>query len=104
MTAVIPVWTNLYPRKFPDGTVIWTAPTGHTYTTYPGSSHLFPKLCEPTAALWTGEPPVVETTTERGAMMPKRLHTRARNTAKAIAAERRLNDALVAERNKPPPF
>jgi hypothetical protein len=28
----------------------------------------------------------------------------AHNTAKAIAVERRLNDALVAERNKPPPF
>jgi len=37
-------------------------------------------------------------------MMPKRRHTRAANTAKAKAAERRLNDDLVAERNKPPPF
>ena len=26
------------------------------------------------------------------------------DTAKAINAERRLNDALVAERNRPPPF
>jgi hypothetical protein len=37
-------------------------------------------------------------------MMPKRRHTRAQNTATAVAAERRLNDTLVAERNKPPPF
>jgi hypothetical protein len=37
-------------------------------------------------------------------MMPKRRHTRAQATAKAIAAERRLNDDHVAERNKPPPF
>jgi hypothetical protein len=44
--------TNRYPRKLPDGTVIWTSPTGHTYTTYPGSNHLFPKLCEPTGTLW----------------------------------------------------
>ena len=29
-------------RQLPDGTVVWTAPTGHTYTTYPGSKHLFP--------------------------------------------------------------
>jgi hypothetical protein len=36
-------------------------------------------------------------------MMPRR-HTRAANIAKAQAAERRLNDALVVERNKPPPF
>ena len=88
--------------------MIWTSPTGHTYTTYPGSKHLFPKLCEPTATLWAGEPPDVETTDDRGMMMPRRLNTRAQNTAKAIAAERRLNDPLVAEhlaqRNKPPPF
>jgi len=37
-------------------------------------------------------------------MMPKRRHTRAHTTATAIAAERRLNDAHVAQRNKPPPF
>ena len=91
-------------RQLPDGTIIWTSPTGHTYTTYPGSLHLFPSLCKPTATLWTGEPPVAEPTGERGAMMPKRRHTRAHNTAKAKAAERRLNDPLVAERNRPPPY
>jgi hypothetical protein len=91
-------------RQLPDGTVVWTSPTGHTYTTYPASLHLFPTLCEPTATLWPGEPPVVEPTANRAAMMPKRRNTRAHNTAKAIAAERRLNDAHVAERNKPPPF
>jgi hypothetical protein len=41
-------------------------------------------------------------------MMPKRRNTRARNKAKAITAERKLNDAYAAERiverNKPPPF
>jgi hypothetical protein len=36
--------------------------------------------------------------------MPKRRHARAANTAKAKAAERRLNNPIVAERNKPPPF
>ena len=95
-------------RQLPDGTLIWTSPTGHTYTTHPGSMHLFPKLCQPTAILWPGEPPVAESTGDRGAMMPKRRHTRAENTAKAVMAERRLNDdyvaALIAERNKPPPF
>jgi hypothetical protein len=81
-----------------------TLPTGHNYTTYPGSKHLFPTLCEPTATLWTGDPPDVETRGDHSVMMPKRRNTRAHNTAKAIAAERRLNDPLVAERNKPPPF
>ena len=44
-------------RQLPDGTIIWTSPTGHTYTTYPGSLHLFPRLCTPTATLWTDQPP-----------------------------------------------
>jgi len=96
--------TGWRDRQLPDGTVVWTAPTGHTYVTHPGSKHLFPRLCQPTATLWTGEPPVIESAAERGAMMPKRRHSRAHNTAVAKAAERRLNDPLVAERNKPPPF
>ena len=91
-------------RQLPDGTVIWTSPTGHTYITYPGSLHLFSSLCKPTATLWTGEPPAVEPAGERGAMMPTRRHTRAHNTATAKAAERKLNDPHVAQRNRPPPF
>jgi hypothetical protein len=91
-------------RQLPDGTVVWTSPTGHTYATYPGGRHLFPELCQPTGTLWTGDPPEVETRGDRGVMMPRRRNTRGHNTARAIAAERRLNDALVAERNKPPPF
>jgi hypothetical protein len=37
-------------------------------------------------------------------MMPRRNQTRAHSRAQRIEAERRLNDAYVAERNKPPPF
>ena len=99
-------------RQLPDGTVVWTSPTGHTYTTYPGSRHLFPTLCEPTGTLWTGQPPAaVDTAGDRGVMMPKRRHTRTHNTAKAIAAERRLNQNHAATSigcahgsNDPPPF
>jgi hypothetical protein len=36
--------------------------------------------------------------------MPRRNSTRARDRAKRIEAERRLNDAYVAERDRPPPF
>ena len=100
-------WTGVkgfQERQLPDGTVVWTYPTGHAYTTYPGSMHLFAQLCEPTATLWAGDPPIVEPGADRALMMPKRRHTRAHNRAKAIAAERRLNDDLVAEHNKPPPF
>ena len=94
-----------YPRKLPDGTVIWTSPTGHTYTTYPGSTAAVPdpvRSPPPRCGLATHPPP--KPTDDRGVMMPKRRNTRAHNTAKAITAERRLNDAHVAERNKPPPF
>ena len=84
----------------PDGTVIWTSPTGHTYTTYPASLHLFPTLCEPTGTLWTGEPPTVEPMCDRGVMMPKRRRTRNHNTAKAIAAERRQNETYSATTNE----
>jgi hypothetical protein len=37
-------------------------------------------------------------------MMPRRTNARAHDRAKRIEAERRLNDAHVAERSKPPPF
>ena len=91
-------------QQLPDGTLTLTSPTGHTYTTYPGSKRLFPALCEPTGTLWTGEPPTVDTIGDRGVMMPKRRHTRAENLQRRVEAERKLNDEYVAERNKPPPF
>jgi hypothetical protein len=43
-------------------------------------------------------------TIHRGLMMPKRKRTRSQTRAQRIQAERALNDAHVAERNKPPPF
>jgi hypothetical protein len=36
--------------------------------------------------------------------MPRRKRTREQNRQQSITDERRLNDAYVAERNKPPPF
>jgi hypothetical protein len=92
-------------RQLPDGTLILTAPTGHTYTTHPGSKLLFPALCAPTGELWPpGQEPVVEPSAGRGTMMPKRRRPREYYRQRAIEAERRLNDDHVAERNKPPPF
>ena len=100
--------TGWRDRQLPDGTIVWTSPTGHTYATYPGSKHLFPQLCEPTATLWHDDPPAVDTNDNRAAMMPKRRHTRAHNKTRAVTAERKLNDSYaagrIAERNKPPPF
>ena len=96
-------WTAWHDEQCPDGTVIWTSPTGHKYVTRPGSRLLFPALCVP-----TGELPVVPTQYrgpgDRGVMMPKRRRTRAQDRDYRIDAERALNDAHVAERNEPPPF
>ncbi|KUI30609.1 hypothetical protein AU196_13910 [Mycobacterium sp. IS-1742] len=89
-------------QQFADGTIVWTSPTGQTYTTQPGSALLFPTLCAPTAPA----PPrhAEATDTDRGLMMPKRRRTRAQDRARRIDEERRLNDNLVTERTKPPPF
>ena len=89
-------------RQLPDGTMIWTAPDGQTYTTYPGSRIPFPSLCRPTAPVTATAPATCEP--GRSLAMPRRKHTRAENRRRAIEAERRLNDDYVAERNKPPPF
>lgn len=101
-------------RQLPDGTVIWTAPTGHTYTTKPGGSLFFPQL-----AISTGELVIPETTgppsEHRGLMMPMRKRTRSEDRAYRIAVERQHNAAriarkqlLLAERiardDEPPPF
>jgi hypothetical protein len=92
-------------QQLPDGTLILTSPTEHTYTTKPGSAQLFPALSEPTATLWApGHEPSVWPRDDRGVMMPKRRRTRAENRARRIEAERRLNNDYVAERNRPPPF
>ena len=81
--------------------MVSTAPSGQTYTTYPGSRLLFPTLCRPTAPVAsTGATPQAAT----GLMMPRRKHTRDYNRQKSIDAERRLNDDHVAEHNRPPPF
>ncbi|WP_226863523.1 HNH endonuclease signature motif containing protein [Mycolicibacterium baixiangningiae] len=91
-----------HDEQLPDGTVIWTSPSGQTYTTQPGSALLFPTLCIPTA------PAPATTATKRtansGLKMPRRSRSRAKDRAYRIEIERRLNDDLVAERNEPPPF
>ena len=90
-------------QQLPDGTVIWTAPSGQTYTTYPGSRLLFPMLCKPTAPVHA---PANAASVEpnRGLKMPRRKTTRAHDRAKRVDEQRKLNDEYVAERNKPPPF
>jgi hypothetical protein len=101
-------------QQLPDGTLIWTAPSGHTYVTTPGSALLFPSLCAS-----TGHPPPVVPAAERcgdkTAMMPRRTRTRAQSRAHRIAAERRQNrrnrelaevhpaSAVAKDAHAPPP-
>jgi hypothetical protein len=96
-------WTGWRDEQWPDGTIVWTSPSGHTYTTRPGSRLLFPTLCLPTGEL-PSAPTTERPTAPRGLMMPTRRRTREEDRSQRIDAERALNAARVAERNKPPPF
>lgn len=86
-----------------DGTIRWTSPTGQVYTTLPGSRIFFPDWNTDTGDLPPGPRPSAPCPS-RGLQMPLRARTRAAERASRIRRERALNDALVAERNKPPPF
>lgn len=85
-----------------DGTIVWTSPTGRTYTTYPGSRLLFPRWNTHTGPV--AAPAVAPQGVNRGLMMPTRRRSRAADRAYRIRCERALNDAHVSERNRPPPF
>jgi hypothetical protein len=94
-------WSDV---QYPDGTIVWTAPTGRTYTTRPGSRLLFPRWHTTTATLPKLSSPDHDHDHDRGLMMPTRRRTRAAERARRISRERALNDADVSERNRPPPF
>jgi hypothetical protein len=79
-------------QQLPDGTLIFTSPSGHTYVTTPGSALLFPSLCLSVGGFPTPEvEPPADYCGERTAMMPKRRRTRAQDRARRVATERRQN-------------
>jgi hypothetical protein len=94
-------WPGWSDQQLADGTVVVTTPTGHAYTTKPGSSLFFP-----TWAISTPAPPgsPTEPGEYRALMMPARKRSRAKARADRVKSERALNDADIAERNRPPPF
>ena len=58
-------WTGKngwHDRQLPDGTVIWTSPTGHTFTPHaPEVRSCSPRtLRPPTPTLWNGDPPTID--------------------------------------------
>jgi Domain of unknown function (DUF222) len=92
-------WTD---RQFPDGTVEWTAPTGHVWTTKPGGALFFPQLARPTGKLVL--PSEVPRTTSGALMMPARAKTRAEDRQARIDCERARNYKRLFTDVEPPPF
>jgi uncharacterized protein DUF222 len=102
-------------RQLPDGTVVWTAPSGQVYTTTPGGAFFFPQLAKPTGRLSILTDRGDAQDALRGVMMPTRKRTRAQDRAYRIASERRINQERLAEKHRqhqawlaatyePPPF
>ncbi|OBA86095.1 hypothetical protein A5662_03425 [Mycobacteriaceae bacterium 1482268.1] len=100
-------------HQLPDGTVTFTAPTGHTYRTEAHGGTLFPALAEPTADL--GDIAVPDESPHRGVMMPTRKQTREQDRRDRITRERRERKELNAQEERerqawlaatyePPPF
>ncbi|ANE81274.1 hypothetical protein A7U43_20045 [Mycobacterium adipatum] len=97
-------WT---PTAQPDGTIHWSAPTGHTYSKAPGAAILFPH--------WNIQTPIPRkraisllNDTDRDTKMPVRQRTRAQDRAQRIKAERARNQLELAleraESDSDPPF
>lgn len=86
--------------QFPDGTIVWTSPSGRRYTTTPGGALVFPQFAEPTGEVAVAEHP--SGGTARTVMMPVRRRTRAQERDARIRWERGLNEAKWAA--DPPPF
>jgi hypothetical protein len=90
-------WTE---QQLPDGAVIWTSPTGRTYTTRPLGALFFPQLGTPTEKLVLPNSPPPGPNRELA--MPTRKRTRAQDRAHRVEWERGLNRARYAA--DPPPF
>lgn len=74
----------------PDGMATWTAPTGKTYTTHPGSRIFFPDF-DVTSSELPPAPRVPRVTPDRAITMPARKRTRAAERTARIEAERTHN-------------
>lgn len=94
-------------EQLPDGTIIFTAPTGHTYTTKPLSALVLPSWDTTTAALPPPPPPQGEPPPAvSGTAMPKRKRTRQQDREQRVNAEREYNAmqrALEGGCGRPPP-
>jgi hypothetical protein len=90
-------WTDL---QLPDGTIVWTSPSGRTYTTTPLGAQFFPQLAIPTQTLVLPNSP--PTSPHRQLAMPKRKRTRTQDRTYRVEYERAQNRARYEA--DPPPF
>ncbi|UXA19062.1 HNH endonuclease signature motif containing protein [Mycobacterium sp. SMC-4] len=101
-------WDGWSDSQQPDGSVTITSPTGHTYTTAPLSSLLFPGWRTTTTPSPSRPPPDAPAQSapprdpRRGQMMPRRRRSRSDARRYRINAERRHNAAR--RQSDPPPF
>ena len=89
-------------QQFPDGTIVFSSPSGRCYTTTPRGALFFPHLATPTETLTVSHSEAPPDNPGRTLMMPTRKRTRATERAARINAERGLNEARWAA--DPPPF
>jgi hypothetical protein len=103
-------WTD---RQLPDGTIVFTAPTGHVYSTEPHGGALFSALAALIAQF--DIPKVEDPANTNRVMMPRRRQTHDQDRQDRINAERREWTELIAEEERqrqawlaanyePPPF
>ncbi|NBQ42976.1 MAG: hypothetical protein EBU23_10855, partial [Mycobacteriaceae bacterium] len=78
-------------RQLPDGTIVWTAPTGHTYITRPGALLYFPGWKTSTGALRRVDGDLPEPA-GRALRMPRRPSTRQTERARRITNRRAYCD------------
>ena len=91
-----------HDEQLPDGTILWTAPTGHRYRTPPGSRLHFPTWNTTTPVPPTPLPPEPPTATERGLAMPLRKRSRTTEQSARIRRERQRNQHTIDA--NPAPF
>lgn len=89
-------WPGWSDEQRPDGTIIFTTPSGRTYTSKPGSRLFFPTISTTSAPIDT--PPPQPNPPDKIGKIPKhRRRNRARERAYRIKAERAYNDAHPTE-------
>ncbi|BBZ34547.1 hypothetical protein AWB99_00400 [Mycolicibacterium confluentis] len=81
-------WSDI---QYPDGRIEWTSPTGHTYTTSPGSRLFFPNWDTTTAPL-SKLAPSSTPSLDKGVQMPGRRRTREEERIQRIKSRRAKRD------------